>query len=75
MTATVETRRVEPGDIVETSGRHVGDVRRTGEIAAVLGDDDHLHYLVRWENGRESILYPREGTTIRPRDPKVGWAD
>ena len=75
MTATVETRHVEPGDILETSGRHVGDVGRKGEIVAVLGDDEHLHYLVRWENGHESILYPREGTTIRPHDREVGWAD
>jgi len=75
MTATVETRHVEPGDILETSGRHVGDVGRKGEIVAVLGDDEHLHYLVRWENGHESILYPRDGTTIRPHDQEVGWAD
>jgi hypothetical protein len=43
----------------------VGDSGRSGEIVAVLGEGDHLHYLVRWEDGRESILYPGEGTTIR----------
>jgi hypothetical protein len=75
MTAALETRHVEAGDIVETTGRHVGDVGRRGEIVAVLGDKDHFHYRVRWEDGHESILYPGEGTTIRPRDSKVGWAD
>lgn len=75
MTATLEIRHVEPGDFVETSGRHVGDSGRRGEIVAVLGEDEHIHYLVRWENGHESILYPGEGTTIRPHDPEVGWAD
>ncbi len=75
MTATREARRIEPGDIVQTSGRHVGDTGRTGEIVAVLGEDEHIHFLVRWQNGRESILYPREGTSIRPHDGEAGWAD
>jgi Domain of unknown function (DUF1918) len=76
MNATPETRHVEPGDIVETSGRHVGDAGRSGEIVAVLGEDEQLHYLVRWEDGHESILYPGEGTTIRRHDHfEVSWAD
>ncbi|HZS31658.1 MAG TPA: DUF1918 domain-containing protein [Gaiellaceae bacterium] len=72
---TLELRRAEPGDIVETSGRHVGDKGRTGEIVAVLGDDEHPHYLVQWEDGRETILYPKEGTRVLPREPEAGWAD
>lgn len=56
---------VEPGDVVKTSGRHVGDAGRSGQILSVLGDDERPHYLVRWEDGHESILYPGEGTTIR----------
>lgn len=67
--------QVEPGDVVETSGRHVGDVGRTGEIVAVLGDDRHLHYAVRWEDGRESILYPGAGITVRPGGGGVASAD
>jgi hypothetical protein len=68
-------RPVEPGDVVKISGRHVGDVGRTGEIVAVLGEEDHLHYLVRWEDDRESILYPGEGITIRPSADAVVSAD
>jgi hypothetical protein len=67
MTATANRiRPVEPGDLVEVSGRHVGDASRTGEIVAVLGEEDHVHYRVRWDDDRESILYPGAGTTIRP---------
>jgi len=75
MSTTGRTRRVEPGDVVKTSGRHVGDAGRTGEIVAVLGEDEHPHYLVRWEDEHESILYPTEGTTIQPNEDAVASAD
>jgi hypothetical protein len=41
----------------------------------VLGEDEHLHFLVRWEDGRESILYTSEGTTIQPSARAVASAD
>jgi hypothetical protein len=75
MTTTDHIRPVQPKDVVKTSGRHVGDTGRTGEIVAVLGEEDHEHYLVRWEDGRESILYRSEGTTIHPSDGAVASAD
>lgn len=61
------TRQAEAhrGDVVEVSGRRVGDPGRMGELLEVLGAPEHPHYLVRWEDGRESVLYPGEGTTIR----------
>lgn len=65
MTAAETTRPVVPGDLVEIASRRVGDAARTGEILAVLGEGDHLHYLVRWNDGHESTLYSGEGTTIR----------
>ncbi|HKB94379.1 MAG TPA: DUF1918 domain-containing protein [Gaiellaceae bacterium] len=65
----VVRRQVEvaAGDVVEVSGRRVGDSGRLGEIVELLGTADHRHYLVRWEDGHESILYPGEATTIRSR--------
>jgi Ala-tRNA(Pro) deacylase len=57
--------RAARGDLIEVSGRRVGDPARTGEILEVLGSEEHLHFLVRWEDGHESTLYPGEGTTIR----------
>lgn len=67
------TRQVEAtaGDAVEVSGRRVGDPGRTGEILEVLGEDDHRHYRVRWEDGHETVLYPGEATTFRHKEPKV----
>ena len=68
-------RPVEPGDVVTVDGRRVGDTGRTGEIVAVLGEEDRLHYLVRWEAGHESILYPGEGVSIRPSEGALVSAD
>jgi hypothetical protein len=75
MTGIETIRPVEPHDVVKTSGRRVGDAGRTGEIVAVLGEEDRVHYLVRWEDGRESILYPGEGTTVHRSEGAVASAD
>jgi hypothetical protein len=45
------------GDLVEVVGHRVGDAARYGEILEVLGEPAHPHFLVRWEDGRESLLY------------------
>lgn len=65
---------VRRGDLVAVAGRHVGDPGRSGEILEVLGDDLHPHYRVRWEDGRESILYPGEGTTIHHPPSRLAGA-
>ena len=75
MVAANRIQSVEPGDVVKISSRHVGQASRTGEIVAVLGEEEHPHYLVRWEDGRESILYTSEGTTIQPSAHAVASAD
>jgi rRNA processing protein Gar1 len=59
--------RAAAGDLVEVSGRRVGDPGRTGEIVEVLGTPEHPHYLVRWEDDHTTMLYPGEGTRIRRR--------
>jgi hypothetical protein len=73
--AANQIRPVQPGDVVKISGRHVGDAGRTGEIVEVLGVEEHVHYLVRWEDAHESILYPGEGITIQPSTAAVASAD
>ena len=59
------------GDVVEVSARRVGDAGRMGEIVEVLGASEHPHYLVRWEDGHESVLYPGEGTMVRRKAKPV----
>jgi hypothetical protein len=62
--------KAHPGDIVTVEGHKVGDARRTGEILEVLGEQDHEHYRVRWEDGHETIFYPSSDATIRRRAPR-----
>ena len=56
---------VAPGATVEVTGHAVGEGHRTGEILEVLGDRAHPHYRVRWEDGRETTLFP--GSDVRVR--------
>ena len=42
----------------------VGDVRRVGEVLAVLGDAAHPHFSVRWDDGHESIYYPSSDAVV-----------
>ncbi|MGZ6649367.1 MAG: DUF1918 domain-containing protein [Solirubrobacteraceae bacterium] len=50
-----------PGEGIEIASIGSAPARR-GQIVEVLGGPHHEHYLVRWEDGRESIHYPSEGT-------------
>jgi Ala-tRNA(Pro) deacylase len=63
--SAIEEAQVAPGDMIEVSGRRVGDAARSGEIVEVLGSAQRPHYLVRWEDGHESVFYPVETATIR----------
>jgi len=64
MSVTLGSRAVEQGDVVVVSGRRVGESPRIGEVIEVLGQPDHPHYAVRWDDGHQSILYPGKATSI-----------
>ena len=55
----------KPGDVIEVEGRAVGMPGRSGEILEVLGEADHPHFRVRWEDGHESIFYPSSDARVR----------
>lgn len=50
--------RAKPGDRLVVRGHHQGEPERDGEILKVLGDDGAPPYLVRWEDGHESEVFP-----------------
>jgi hypothetical protein len=63
---TTSIRSGHEGDVVVISGHHVGEPERLGEILEVLGEADHSHYRVRWDDGSESVFYPGGDASIRP---------
>jgi hypothetical protein len=52
------------GDVIVVEGRHVGEAARKGEILAVLGEQTHPHFSVRWEDGHESTYYPSNDAIV-----------
>lgn len=61
----VAIRSGRVGDVVVISGHRVGERERIGEILEVLGETDHVHYRVRWEDQSETLFYPGSDATIR----------
>ena len=51
----------QPGERIEIASVGGAPPRR-GRILEVLGGPHHEHYLVSWDDGRESIHYPSDGT-------------
>ena len=64
--ATANIHSGNAGDVVVISGHRVGEPERLGEIVEVLGEADHSHYRVCWEDGSESVFYPGSDASIRP---------
>jgi Domain of unknown function (DUF1918) len=48
------------GDVIEVSSRKVGTPPRRGTVTEVL-DAQRPELRVRWEDGRETVLYPSAG--------------
>jgi uncharacterized protein DUF1918 len=62
--------RAKPGDVLAVHGHHLGEPERLGEILEVLGQAEHVHFRVRWDDDHESIFYPGSDATVHPRQPK-----
>jgi hypothetical protein len=70
MTRHTPTAGARPGDRIEVRGIP-GAPARQGRIVEVLGHAGHEHFLVRWNEGRESLFFPTEGAIIvHPREQR-----
>ena len=54
-----------PGDRLVIRGHHQGEHSRDGEILEVLGENGAPPYLVRWEDGHESEVFPASDTYVQ----------
>lgn len=51
--------QAQVGDELTVKGRYQGDEEQHGEIIQVDGPDGTPPYLVRWQDGHESLLFVR----------------
>lgn len=56
--------RAAVGDWLRTSGRNAGQPQRTGQAIEVRGADGEPPYLVRFSDGRTSLVIPGPGAAI-----------
>ena len=54
----------EVGDEIVVRGRHVGDEDRKGVIIEVHGEGGAPPYLVRWEDGHDSVFMPSSDSLV-----------
>lgn len=52
------------GDQLTVMGRHQGDGERHGEIIEVDGPDGTPPFLVRWEDGHDSLFFPSSDAQV-----------
>jgi Domain of unknown function (DUF1918) len=54
------------GDRLHVHGRAVGNVDRVGEIVEVRGGEGGPPYLVRFDDGHETLVFPGPDATVEP---------
>ena len=54
----------EVGDEIVVRGRHVGDEDRKGVLTEIHGEGEAPPYLVRWENGHQSVVMPSSDSLV-----------
>lgn len=57
------------GDHIVVDSNKVGSPARTGEVLEVVEGTDRESYLVRWEDGHESVFYPGPGMRVDTHQP------
>lgn len=58
------------GDRVRIKGRNVGRQELVGDILEVRGREGEPPYMVRFSDGRESLVYPGPDCVIEQRGPQ-----
>lgn len=62
----VKAVQAKLGDRVRVHGRAVGVSDRCGRIVEIRGGDGHPPYLVAFDDGHESLIFPGPDTVIEP---------
>jgi hypothetical protein len=57
--------RASPGDRLVIHGHYLGESERDGEIVQVLGPDGTPPFMVAWEDGHVSRVYPGPDAAVQ----------
>jgi hypothetical protein len=57
--------KARPGDRFVVSGHHVGEPEHEGEILKALGENGGPPYLVLWDDGHRSEVFPGPDAYVR----------
>lgn len=64
--------RAAVGDKIVLRGKKVGDVDRHGVITGVKGQDGQPPFSVKWDDGREAVVFPGGDFSIEHATPQQG---
>jgi hypothetical protein len=67
--------RAKPGDRIILAGEHLSEPTRSGEVLEARGADGGPPYVVRWEDGHTSTMFPGPGAALRVGDPAAQHTD
>lgn len=68
MTARIDA--AAPGDVLEVRGLPGAPTRR-GVVVEVLGEGEHRHFRVRWDEEHESLFFPEHGEGVHLLHPRA----
>ncbi|MFI9824574.1 DUF1918 domain-containing protein [Streptomyces sp. NPDC052013] len=61
--------RARVGDVLRFAGRKVAMAQHRAEVLDVLGTEGQPPYRVRYEDGRETEIFPGPGCTVESDKP------
>lgn len=67
-----EVKKFTVGERVVVTTHRIGGHRRAGKVVEVIAEPGHERCRIRWDDGRESVVYPGPDLTIEPRPKAVG---
>ncbi|MEX1079776.1 MAG: DUF1918 domain-containing protein [Homoserinimonas sp.] len=59
--------KAQPGDRIIIRGRTVETPDRHGEVVEVRGEDGGAPYLIRFDDGHESVVFPGGDVVLEPQ--------
>ncbi len=67
--------RAKPGDRIILAGEQLDQPTRAGEVVEARGADDGPPYVVKWDDGHTSTMYPGPGAVLKVTGATTGHGE